>query len=50
MKKWKLNESTKDTLIAVGSIAAVIAVYVLIGCINPMLIASDGYVEFLDGF
>ena len=50
MKKWKLNESTKDTLIAVGSIAAVIGVYVLIGCIDPMLNASDGYVEFLDGF
>ena len=50
MKKWKLNESTKDTLMAVGGIAAIIAVYALIGYIDPMLIASDGFVEFVDGF
>ena len=50
MKKWKLSESAKDTLWAIGSITAVIAVYAVIGSINPMLIASDGFVEFLDGF
>ena len=50
MKKWKMSEETKETLWAIGGITAMAAMYIIIGSINPLLIASDGYMEFLDGF
>ena len=48
MKKWKDN--AKETMNVVLGFAAVAAVYVILASINPMLIASDGFVEFYDGF
>lgn len=48
MSNWK--ENAKEAAVVILGIAAVAGVYLILGSIDPMLIASDGFVEFLDGF
>lgn len=48
MKNWKETaREVLDVTLAIGTIAVVAAVA---AWINPMLIASDGFVESLSGF